>query len=478
MDSTATSSIISALGGGSGVDMAKLAGDLAIARFQPQVTQLEARSEALEAKISAASTLKNQMSQLASALGDRVRNGDLAPSASIGNGAVAKVSVLAGSLAQGTYALEVGQLASAQTLASNTYAAATDLAGEGQLTIRTGTIDGAVFTPGGTQDPLVIDVLATDTLEDVAAKIRAAGSGITAYVANTGSGAKLVVKGQDGAANAFVIEASGPSAAGSPAPGAIDYLAWNPATDSGQIKAYSADAQYMFDGVAMSSASNTISDLPGGLVLTLTGTNQGAPTQIGYDAKNEQITSMMGDFAAALNDVAASLAELAAPLGGDLGNDPGARALKRALASLSTQIVMPSAAAGAPSTLADLGLVFNRDGTFRIDETRLQKTLAEDLPAASAMFTTGLFGLYASMDKMARNLTSLTDPGSLGGSVERYTSQLEQMDERLAKIALQQEALREQMVKTFTWADRSVASSQSTLNFLKGQIAAWNAQDS
>ncbi|MCB2065246.1 MAG: flagellar filament capping protein FliD [Erythrobacter sp.] len=477
METSTTSSIISTLGAGSGVDMAKLASDLAEARFLAQVSQLDSRSQQLEAKISGASTLRNLLSQLSSALGDRIRSGDLAPSASLANPAVAQATVLAGSSGRGSYSLEVTALASAQTLASNGYSAATDLVGEGQLTLRFGTIASSTFTADGSADPLVIDVTATDTLADVAEKIRSSGSGLDAYVANTASGAKLVVKGEEGAARAFVIEASGASASGgTPAAGNIDYLAWDPATDAGQLKASSADAAFLFDGLAMTSASNKVSGLPGGLVLTLTGTNQGAPTQISYADKSTQITTMMGDFVAALNDMAASLAELAAPLGGDLGNDPGARALKRALVGLSTDIIMPGAAEGEPSTLADLGLVRTREGKFQLDSERLQKTLTDSPAAAGAMFTTGLYGVYASIDNLSRAMGSRTDPGTLGGSLTRYTDQLQQLDEKRAKIADQQEALRARMVKEFAATDRSVSASQSTLSFIQNQIAMWTAK--
>ncbi len=477
METSTTSSIVSALGGGSGVDMVKLASDLAEARFLGQVAQLDSRSEVLEAKISGASSLKNLLSQLSSALGDRIRNGDLAPTASIGNDEVASVSVLAGSSAKGTYALEVTQLASAQVLASNAYSAGTDLVGEGQLTLRFGSIAGSTFTDGG-EDPLVIEVAATDTLEDVAAAIRGSGRGLNAYIANTASGAKLVVKGEEGATRAFTIEASGASASGGlPAAGNIDYLAWNPAADAGQQKAAAADAQFLFDGVAMTSASNKVTGLPSGLVLTLTDTNPGDPTQIAFDDKTSQITAMMGDFTSALNDIAASLAELAAPLGGELGNDPGARALKRALAGLTNQVVMPSAAEGEPSTLADLGLVRSGNGSFTLDNDRLRATLADNLAAASAMFTTGPFGVFATIDDLSRAMGSRTDPGTLGGSISRYTDQLERLEERREKIADQQEALRERMVKNFAAADARVAASQSTLEFLKAQVAIWNNRD-
>lgn len=477
METSTTSTIVSALGGGSGVDMVKLAADLSAARFLPQTGQLNTRSEALEAKISAASTLRNQLTQLASAMGDRIRNGDLAPSATIGNASVAKVSVLPGGNTSGTYALEVTDLAAAQTLASNTYGASTDLVGEGQLTIRFGSIDGTIFNEDVAQAAAVIDVLPTDTLADVASKISASGTGLAAYVAQSALGARLVVKGADGAEHAFVIEAAGASVTGAPAPGALDYLAWNPLIDAGERKATAADAAFLLDGVEMTSASNKVSGLPGGLVLTLTGKNIGAPTQIGFADKSTQITTMMGDFVAALNDITGSLAELAAPQGGDLGNDPGARALRRALADLSTKVVMPNAAPGAPQTLADLGLAFTRDGNFRLDTERLQTALSTNLAATGAMFTTGLFGVFATVDSMSRNLTLRSDPGSLGGSIERYTAQMEGIETKLAKIAEQQENLREQLVKTFANTDRQVSASQSTLSFLRNQIDAWNSQN-
>ncbi len=479
METSSTSSIVSALGGGSGVDMVKLAQDLAEARFLPQVAQIDSRSGALEARISGASELKNLLSQLSSALGDRIRNGDLAPTATIGDDGVASVSVLSGSNARGSYSLEVTHLANAQTVASKAYSASTDLVGEGRLTLRFGSISGATFTVGN-GDPLAIDVSGTDTLADVAAKIRSSGSGLNAYVAETASGAKLVVKGAEGAERAFTIEASGPSVSGlpaSPSAGNIDYLAWTPGTDSGQLKASASDATFLFDGVEMTSASNKVTGLPSGLVLNLTDTNTGEPTQISFADKTKQITSMMGDFVGALNDISTSLAKLAAPLGGELGNDPGARGLKRALATLTSQVVMPNAAAGEPSTLADLGLKRGRDGTFTLDNGRLTQTLDNNLAAARSMFTTGPFGVFATIYNLSRDMGSPSDPGTLGGSIARYTDQLERLADRRTRIAEQQDSLRERMVKNFAAADARVAASQSTLDFLKNQITIWNGSN-
>ncbi|MEP4785046.1 MAG: flagellar hook protein, partial [Erythrobacter sp.] len=94
---------------------------------------------------------------------------------------------------------------------------------------------------------------------------------------------------------------------------------------------------------------------------------------------------------------------------------------------------------------------------------------------AAKMFTTGLFGVFATIDGMVRDTTTTGDPGSLGGSITRYTDRLERNDERLADIAEQQERVLERMTRSFVAADQRVSASQSTLSFIQSQIAIWNA---
>ena len=474
MDSS-TSSIIGALGGGSGVDMMKLASDLSQARFAEQVNQLQKRSDLMETRISAASNLKNQLSQLVTALGDRVRGGDLAPVGTVAQPGVAQVSVASGATVRGSFSLEVGKLASSQTLASKTYASSGSLVGEGTLTLQFGTVQGAGFTADGARSPVAIAVTPTDTLASLADKITASGSGFTAYVATGTSGAQLVLKGPEGAASGFVVSGTGPSAAGgSAAPGNIDFLDWSPAADAGELKMTAGDAAFRLDGIDMTSATNQVSGLAGGMKLTLAGTTT-APTQISFASNDGAIKGLMNDLVSALNEITGQLNESAKPIGGELGNDTGARALKRSLSTLAGAVVMPSAAVGEPRNLGDLGLVLNRDGTFRLDQARLDKSLADSPTATGAMFTTGLFGVYATLDKLSRNIGNSGDPGSLGGSISRYSKTKADIAQRLTAVAEKQEALRTQLSRSFTWAERDISSSQSTLSFIKSQIAIWNA---
>ena len=476
MTTTSGSSIISALGAGSGVDFVKLATDISAASFAVQRDTITARKTALEAQISAAGQLRGSLTDLASALGDRIRNGDLAPRGTLGNSAVATVTVPPGSAPRGNFSLEVTQLASAQTLLSRPFASGTATVGAGTLTLRFGTVNGASFTPDTVRAAIDIAVTETDTLTTLATKIaQASGGAVQAYVATGTNGAQLVMKGQDGAANGFVLEAT---SAADPLPTTIEagdlrYLGWTPAAGAPQASARSA--AFRLDGVAMASPTNRVTGLPGGFGLTLTGTNPGAATNLTFANNSAALSGVMSDLVAALNDIVGQLNTLAAPVGGQLGNDPGARELRRDLAQLAGQVLMPGATGNAPRTLGDLGLALNRDGTFRLDNTRLNRTLETAPDAAAAMFTTGATGVFAAVDRLARDTSLAADPGSLGGSVRRFQTQLERSDERLARVTEQQDALRERLTREFTASERRVAASQATLTFIRQQVDIWSA---
>ena len=469
------SSIISALGGGSGINFIQLAEDLSDATFAFQRGNLQARNEALDARISAASLLRNSLTQLASALGDRIRGGDLSPRAVVGNPAVASVATTTGVVPRGTYSLEVSQLAQSQTLVSRSYASASDTVGEGSLAIRFGAVDGASFTADPDRAALAITVDASDTLATLASKINVTSEGsLRAYVATGTGGAQLVIKGEDGADSGFVIEPTSSALIPTATPGDLSFLAWNPASDTGELRQGARDALFELDTIAMRSASNKVTGLPEGLTFDLKATNLGAPTSISFNQDNSAIGTVMQDFVAALNDLATMLGEEAAAFGGTLANDSGARALKRDLAGLAGAIVMPGADPGEPRTLADLGLKTTREGRFELDTERLNETLAANPEGTAAMFTAGPFGVFATIDRLARANTLRTNPGTLGGSVLRYEAQVERNEEKLEKIAEQQENMRQRLTRDLIAAETRISSSQSTLSFLQQQIDAWN----
>ena len=466
--SSVTSSIVQTLGGGSGIDMAGLAEGLATAQFAARIDRNTAKSEEVDRQITAASTIKNQITQLASAVGERVRTGDLSAQPVIANGAVAAVSrgIVTGS---GSYTLEVTSLAAAQVLSSPPIAAPTGAVGSGSLTLRFGTIAGTTFSEDPAHAAVTITVPSGASLADVAGAINASGAGVSAYVLTGSDGAHLMLKGPSGENNAFVLEATE-----TPGEEGLAALAWTPAAAPARRLANAASAAFTLDGLAMTSASNTISDIVPGLNLSLTGTNAGAPTTIRFGDPGSAVTAFMNDLTSALNELAGELGKDTNPQGGDLARDPGTRALRRALAQLAGSVVMPGAAPGAPRTLADLGLATNRDGTYRLDTARLAATINSSPAGVSAMMTNGIHGVYATIDKLSRSANAISDPGTLGGSLIRLTAQKLKLASEKTGLADAQEKLRAQFVARFAATDSRVGASRATLSFLQNQVAAWN----
>ncbi|KHL26264.1 flagellar hook protein [Croceibacterium mercuriale] len=461
------SSIIATLNAGSGVNWSQLAADLSAVQFQAKTQRLTQQSELMETRISSASAIRGALSSLATAIGDGVRTGNLSTQPGVADAAVAQVSSPVGTSGKGSYSLEVQQIARAQTLASGVYGSGTDVVGAGTLTIRFGATTGTGFAADPAKATVDVQLAAGATLSDVAKAINAKGAGATAYVANTSEGAQLVLKGQEGEAAGFVVETTG---AGLPD------LAWDPMAggDPARLKGAAQDALFRLDGLEMRSATNKTAQVAPGLQLTLTGTNAGAPTTITFASPVDNISSWMVDFVSSMNDIAGALGSAMA-IGGELAADAGARTLRSQLARLPGETVMRNAAAGSPRTLGDLGVKLERDGTFTLDTARLSATLAADPAGVAAMFTTGLDGVYSTIDKLARNTSSTLVPGTLGYSIKKYQADTSDFGKQLTDIAERQEALRAQMVTRFSKVETNVNASRSTLSFLQQQIDAWNA---
>lgn len=470
--SSATAKLLASLGS-STIDTSGLAEQLSAAQYAAQIDAVTTKQDKITTQISAASTLKSMLSSLATSLGTRVREGDLAVSPVITNSAVATVSkgTLSGS---GTSTLEVTALAQGQTLISPTLSSATSAVGAGTFTLRFGTISGTTFTADTTRSQVDITVTSSDTLTTLAQKINASSAGVTAYVATGSSGAQLVIKSADGAANGFQIETT-------PDDGdtTLSTFNWTKATGSStRLKSTATNAAYVLDGVSRTSTSNTITDAAPGLTLKLTGTNSGSPTTISYSDPSSAIQTAMSDLVDALNSITTQLTSDTDANSGSLNNNAGARQLRQILSTLTSKVVMPNAASGEPKTLGDLGLKTNRDGSFALDTTVLSKTLSKSPDGVAAMFTNGLYGVYATFDSISRSVSSTTDPGSLGGVISSLNTKQTSLTQKLSDLQTKQETLRTQLVSRYAQLATKVAGSQSTLSYLQAQITAWNAKSS
>lgn len=465
--------LITSLGLGTGINMSDLATQMAQASYTTATTNVTNQLSAVQVQISEASQLQSDVANLVSSFASLVNNGSLASTPSVTNAAVATASLPPGtSGAASSYSLEVDQLSSAQVLASPGFSSANATTGSGTLTINFGTISGSSFTADASKSPVAITINQGDSLSQIAADINGAGAGVTAYIATTSSGAQLVMKGPTGADSAFTV-----SATENPGDPGLSALNWSPSSPGGgTITEKAQDASFSIDGIAQTSATNSVANAAPGLALTLTGTNVGNPTTVTYANPSSAISNAMQNLTSALNSIVGEMnTDMTASPKGSLTNDSGAQAMSAQLAQLPGATIMPNAASGAPATLADLGLVVGKDGTFTLDSTKLQSALTSNPSAVAAMFTNGLNGIYGTLENLSMSISSTTDPGSLAGTVTYYTAQKASLTTRQAQITSEQSALQTQLIAQFATANSSVAASKSTLTYLQNQIAAWNS---
>jgi flagellar hook-associated protein 2 len=467
------SALLTSIGGGTGLDMTNLATQIAAAEYASQNASLTSQLSKVAVQISQASQLKSDLLSLSSSLGTLVEGTNLLPQPTIANSAVASATLPSGSAGSpSSYSLEVTKLAAPQVVTTGNLPASSKMKG-GTLTFDFGTISNGALSPSGTSKSITIADGAT--MAQVATAINSASMGVTAYVATNANGQQLVIKGSEGAAKGFTITGSD-SASASASNTSLTALAYDPAATNGQatLIASASDAAYKLDGISRTSASNTIDYAAPGLSLKLTGTNTGSPTTITYSDPSSSLKSTMSNLVTALNSIITEVNTDTNASSGNLYSDSAAKATKRAFSALPNTVIMPNAATGEPKTLADLGVKITKDGSLTLDSAKLSAALASNPSAVAAMFTSGINGIYSTVFNTVNTLTTSTNSGSLAGSITQYTDLQTRLTTKQSKLTDLQTQLRTRLVNQYAAANSSVANSNSTLTYLKNQVAAWN----
>jgi flagellar hook-associated protein 2 len=476
----ATQQLLTSLGTGSGVDTASLVTSLVEAQFAAKTAALTARGDTLTSQISGAATLKNTIATFASALDTLSKSGSLSTQPVSSSASVAATAIAGARLSGLSRTLSVSQLAAAQAVRTTVAVAdRTAPVGTGTLSIQLGTwtwgedADGHPVRTGLTPaagDPISVRFDAAASLDQVAAAITAAGKakGVSAsVVTDAGGGAFLSIRGATGAANGFTIAGSGDMAAFS-----LD------ASGAGLAFASEArNARLSVDGITVERASNTVSDLVDGVSLTLKEAT-GLPVTLTASTPTAGLSQAVGDWVASYNEVLATLKAQTDPITGPLRADPAAKALLANLKALTSTKLLTGAAAGTPSTLAEIGVATGRDGTLSVNAATLANALKSWPDAIEAMFATatvGSDGLPAKLSAVSQKAASVV--WGLGASVARYTQAKSALAGQQDTLDDQSARMKTRLTQQFAGMDAKVAAYKSAQTFLENQIKAWNRSD-
>jgi flagellar hook-associated protein 2 len=473
---------ISSPGIGSGLDVKSIVSQLVALERRPMQI-LQAKAGTLQTKISAFGQVKSDLGALQDAA-NALLDSTLWAGKTFSSSDASLVSGSASSAALATsFSVEVQQLAKPQSLRAAAQVAGSAIGSSGRLDVQLGGWSGTTFTAGAA--PVVsIDVAATDTLTDLANKINAAGAGVTAVVVSGSSGDQLLIRGNDtGTASGFQIRSYDAGAAeitdGTTGVGRFAY-----AYDAGASSFYgltqtqaAQDAALTIDGIAVTSATNTVANAVPGITLNLSAVTT-APVQIAVGSDQDSIKAKVQSFVDAYNKIYATLSDAthydsASKKAGPLLGNGTANGLQNMLRNL----VGASGPSGAGfARLSDLGLQVQRDGSLSINATKLDAALNGTGDAQA--FMTASTGTSSSDGVVTRIrdfvMGALSSTGSIStstDSLQKIVSMNQANMDRMTRHISQVEA---GLYAQYSRLDANLGALSGLSNFVSQQLAQWN----
>ncbi|GGE84907.1 flagellar filament capping protein FliD [Massilia psychrophila] len=423
---------LSSAGIGSNLDVDGIVSKLMSVEQQP-LRKLAKQEASYQAKLSGFGTLKGALSQFQTSVrgladiskfqGVRVTTAD--PTIATANASATAVP--------GNYALKVTQVAQAQKLvAAGTFS---DIApvGKGVISFDFGTVSagsfdavtgkytGATFTTSGSGVKTVTIDATNDSLAGVRDAINKAGAGVTATIVNDGGSTPYrlaLTSDKTGEAMSMKIAVTNTEAD----TGLSALLNHDPASAQALVQTSTAqNAKFTIDGIAVSKATNTVSDVIGGVTLNLLKTNPDTATALTIARDTASVTTAVNAFVKAYNDISQNLLDAAAynpatKQAAILNGEASVRAMQGQVRSvLSTSV---AGGAGVFSRLSDIGVTMQKDGLLGVDSTKLSAAISSNFNDFS--------GLFAAIGKSSDSLIGYSgfSPATKPGAYDVVVSQL------------------------------------------------------
>jgi flagellar hook-associated protein 2 len=449
---------LSSPGIGSGLDVNNIVSQLVAIERRP-IELLQTQKTKLDTQLSSYGLLQSYMVNVQSAAGV-LAGADFWRKTTATSSAADAVSVTSAATATAaSYRVEVSQLAQAHSLSSEAFAAGpAAVVGTGTLRIQVGDSDVSVVIGEADQ-----------TLEGIRNKINGADAGVTATILRDAGGARLVIAGKaSGAANAVTITAPVDDTGGLAALTFSD----PPAVGGMTQRLAPQNAAFSVNGLPLESATNTLTDVIDGVSLTLAKSGSG-PVDITVGNDTAGLRKGITAFVTAYNEANRYLAQQTRfdPGSSTAGALQGDRAAVSLQSKLRTLVQEASGASASFARLSDIGLELQRDGSLKVNETKLNAALADPAGLAAA-FSTADTGFGQRFKALADSvvgtqglLTTRTE--GLRESITRNTKDQQRYEDRV-------ERTRERLLRQYSALDASLNQLNGLGSFIEQQITNWN----
>lgn len=463
------------------LDVPALVSQLMAVERRP-IDRLDARIASYETKISSFGTISGLVSGFQTAA-TNLSSGLQKIAASPSDPNV--FSATAGSTAvPGTYAVNVSQLAQSQNLVAAGRTSSTDAIGDGTATTVTfdlGTINpntlsggtlidgvysGATFTSNGSGTASITIDGSNNSLEGIRDAINAAALGVTATIVNDGSGTpyRLALSSSStGVSNSLKITTSGGD-------GTIDsLLGYDPAGTQNLTQTLAAqNAKLTVNGIAITSASNTVSEAIQGVTLTIKNTTA-TPANLTVARDTTAINTAASGFVDAYNALASQIKSRSAYAvdgkgSGALAGDGTLRLMQDQLRG----IFMTPASGGTLTTLSQVGISIQRDGSLLLDSSKLNSAMSANFSDVTHLFSSST-GYATRLEAWAKS--TLDAGGLIDTRTQSLNKSVKDQHEAIDKLENRMSALQKRLTLEYTNLNLLLSRMNSTSTYLTQQLA-------
>ncbi|MFJ2990526.1 flagellar filament capping protein FliD [Collimonas sp. NPDC087041] len=482
--------LVTSLGSASGLPLATLLSSITVSENAP-LNAMTQQQTAYNTKLSAYGTIQNALSTLQTAAA-QLGNPSLFQNVTTTSSSTNVLSATAASGAStGSVSVNVTQLAQSQSLAANGVASTTAGIGTGTITIDFGSITGgkldpvtgqytgATFAADSSRTPTTITI---DSSNNTLAGIRDAinkntALGVTASIVNDGGTTPnrlVLTSNQSGASSTMRISVSGDSALS-------NLLAYDPAgTQNLQQTVTGQDAKLTVNGIAVTSASNTVKEAVQGVTMNLSAIGS---TTLSLQSNTATVQAAITNFVTAYNSLQSIAKQLTAfnttaqtqsPLTGDSTLRNIQTRLRDAL-----NTPQPASGSGAPLTmLAQIGVAFQSDGTIAVDATKLTAALSTNLSGVQNLFssTSGATGFGSQLSTLITGFSATNGP--LKAATDGLNTTLKTLATQMTSTQALISTTIARYTTQFTQLDTLIAGMNQTSSYLTQQFAALDGSSS
>lgn len=466
---------ISALGVGSGLDLNGILSQLEAAEKQ-RLTPITNQQKTINSKISGFGQLKSALTKFNDATKILQKNDLYNNRSAVTNDSYLSAKVNSNAVL-GDYSVKVDQLATAHSVATTAFTDKTESLGNSAETRK-------IIIEQANGDKLEVVLSKEETsLESIANAINHAkltdsnntisGSTINAAVIRSATdGYQLVITAKDTGEQQRITSIH------SDDQNLNNIIGFdsNQSNNGMYTVATAQDAKCSINGIAVTSASNTIKDVISGVDLTLKSITT-TPQNLTITTDNEQTKSAIKEWVAQFNELQSTISTLtkftAKPVNSgevDSSNGPliGNSTLRRVNQDIRT--IFSKGQSGEFSVLAEIGVNMDKDGVLTVDENKLNKVLNEKSDAVAELFIgdgekTGI------ANEVVTKVNSFIDSnGLIDSATDSLNTTLKSLEKYSERVNDSIEQTIERYKNQFIQLDTLMSSMNNLSNYLTNQF--------